>query len=179
MMKNNYKEFDYQTIVVKKEKSQDIVNKYEHFGWVKFEEKQHSQYENLLEVEFYRPHKIKHKDALQFLQVNMEANIINQGRLEKRKHSKSLITGITLGVVGIICAFDSILAFLHMKPLSAIILGSLFAFVSLLSLILIPITLKRLIKKEKKYYDQKQKEYTTSISEIINKAKEFMEDKNE
>ena len=178
MMENNL-ELDYQTIVIKKEKAEDIIKKYECFGWVKLKEKQHPQYENLLEVVFSRPHKIANKDALQFLQVNMEVNIINQGRLEKTKHSKSLSLCLSLAFISLVCIVNAVLAILYMRPLNKIIVGSLFAIVGLTSLILIPIFLTKLLKKEKQEYQEKSKEYNNSIDNIVNKAREFMEVKNE
>ena len=178
MMKNNL-EMDYQTIVVKKEKSEEIIQKYECFGWKKLEEKQHPQYENLLEIEFYRPHKIKKKDALQFLQVNMEVNIINQGRLEKTKHSKSLALSLSLGCFALVCAINSALTIIYMEPINKIILGSLFALLGLISIILIPILLIKTLKHEKIRYEEKSKEYQTTINDILTKAKEYLEDKDE
>lgn len=177
-MKNNL-DYDYLNVVVKKDKIDDIIEKYESFGWVKIETKQHPQYENLIDVEFSRPHKIKHKDALQFLQVNMEVNVINQGRIEKTKHSKSLIMSITLCIISLACFVNSVLAWLYMRPLNKIIVGSLFVVAGLACLILVPILLRKLLKKENLQYEEKSKEYTSTINDIINKAKSYLEGKDE
>ena len=50
-IERNHKEFDYQTIVIKKENVEEIVKDYECFGWSVLNSSQHPYYENLLEVE--------------------------------------------------------------------------------------------------------------------------------
>ena len=119
----DYKNFDYQTVLVKKDKFDEVVARYQCFGWEVVSSKNNLRYSNILDVEFIRPHKISNKDELQFLQVNMESDLNKKGRLEKRKHSKSTSLGLILGIVAVICFIGGIASFINLSKVLGVVLG--------------------------------------------------------
>ena len=68
-------EYDELRLYVKKTKKDEIVNHYKVFGWNLVSINENKRYEDIVDLEFKRPHKIKEKDELQLLQVYMEENV--------------------------------------------------------------------------------------------------------
>lgn len=170
----NYKENDYQVIVVKKELEQEVIYNYECFGWVVQNKTQHSRYENLIEIEMSRNHFIENKDDLQFLQVNMESDIIKRGRLGKEKHSKSTIFGISFALLAVMFLTVSVLNFIGLLPLRSFILGIICASLGVGIAIMTLFTCVKMVKRENISYKEKEEFYTQSINHYILIAKELM-----
>lgn len=170
----NYNENDYQTIVAKKEKVDELINNYECFGWVALDTIQHLRYANLLEIEFERPHFINNKDELQFLQVNMECDINKKGRLERNKHSKSTAFGIILGLLGCGSIAGLILSILYFSFVTSIVCSCLFSILALGSFITLTIYLVKNIKKENIDYIEKNNQYEQSIHDYCEKARQLI-----
>ena len=112
----NYNEFDTLEIYAKKDKSKHVKACYQSFAWSVVEEKENDRYGDTIDLTFQRPHKLKNKDELQLMQVYMEDSLNKYGSLERQKHAKSTICGITFGllsllvlIVGIILLKNSIL----------------------------------------------------------------------
>ncbi len=179
-MKNekNIKNFDYITIVIKKEKQEEILKIYKCLGWEILSENQHQQYVNLVEVEFVRNHFIPNKDTLQFLQVNLENDINKKGRLERNKHSKSLALGLSLGLTTVAFIILAVLSFLDMVVLNTIFWGCLFSILALSLAIFIPIIIIKTYRKEKIYYVRQIKAYDKAILEHCKIAKELTGENN-
>ncbi len=171
--------FDYLTIEVQKVKLDRIVNSYECFGWKVLSQKQHDQYENIIEVEFYRNHFIANKDELQFLQVNMEADINSRGRLESRKHLTSIILGITLGLLVAFCGVSLALCLIYLQPTQAIIGACVFGALTIGLIISMSVFLVKIFKKENAYYAVEHTKLEQSILNYCNKAKTLLGDKYE
>lgn len=170
-IEKNYKEFDFQTILVKKEKVDDVKNKYNDFGWEVNEIKQHHQFENILEIEFVRNHFIKNKDELQLLQVYLDHDINLLGKLEKNKHSKTTIWGIVLGLIGGVFCTASVMSFIKLEMYLSIIFGVLFALFAISIFVVMTIVLLRLAKKEKVVYNTKVQICQNNIEQYCQKAK--------
>jgi len=175
MVEKNYNQNDYQTMVIQKEKADELIKNYESFGWFPIAINQSSQYENLVEVEFCRNHFIKNKDELQFLQVNMEHDINAKGKLERTKHSKTLIWSLSMGMFACYCIISAIFCVLRLNLTLGIILCCLFSVLALLTIILVPIIMVKNVKKEKLIFNKKVKEYNEQIIEFCNKAKTLIE----
>ena len=174
IMNHNYNEFDYQTIVVRKDKIEQVVSDYACFGWLKIEEQQHLLYENLLEVKFQRKHKIKNKDDLQFMQVNYEYYTNLMARSEKNKYKKSLIFGLSILVLLTSLISLAILSFQYFNGTIRIILASIAILFALVFVILTCLLQPKLIKKEKLIYKQRMKECKDAIDKICGLAKELI-----
>lgn len=172
-MERDYNKYDYQTIVAKIEKANRLIEDYASFGWKKIEECPHSIYENLIEITFEREHKIANKDDMQFLQVNYEYYINQIGRLERKKHKKSVIFGISMILIISMLILFAVFAPIKLTGTLAIILCSVYSFFALLFIILTIIILNVLIEKEKNIYDSKSKEYEIASRQICEQAKKL------
>ncbi|MBQ2864665.1 MAG: hypothetical protein IJE91_04290 [Clostridia bacterium] len=178
-MKNNFLGTDSFAILLKKEKYDEVTQYYKDFGWKIVSSLPHAQYANILIVEFSRNHFVNNKDELQFLQVNMEHDVNSLGKLEKTKHSRSIIVGITLGLL--MASFLTMsFCFLLLRPtVTEIILGCACAFTSLVLIVFTLFWLKQNIKKEKTHFLQKQTELQGSIKNYCSQAKSLLEAVNE
>lgn len=164
-MNKNYKDFDYQTVVVKKDKAEDVTNRYKNFGW-NVCEKKHGHYENLIEISFKRKHKITNKDDLQFLQVNYEHYLNREGRLARHKHTKSLIFGLsTFILIALLVTF----AIVVVAPTS-ILLCAICSMVALILLISSMVFTVKIYKKEILVYEREIKICKQEIEKVCAKA---------
>ena len=175
----DYKNFDYQTVLVKKNKFDEVVNNYKSFGWNVTNVKQHSRYENILEVQFARPHYIKNKDELQFLQVNMECDINKKGRLEKHKHSKSTTLGIVLGIGGILLIIGAVACWLNLSLILGIVLASILAIVGLMCFVVEWVVLKKIIRSENNRFEIENTKLINLINECCKQARILIGAKDE
>lgn len=174
----NIKEFDYLTVEIKKEKAEEIIERYECFGWKIEDKRQNMFYENLYTVELCRHHQIANKDELQFLQVNMECDINDRGKLEKNKHAKSFIYSFSVGFVGLVAVIISLLSIfqlMNIKLIWGIIIGVLGA----IMLASLPFYLHRSIPKEKANFINKDKILNDSIENCCKQAKKLLGVENE
>ena len=88
MTNNKLFEFDNLTLYAKKHKVNEIINYYKSFGWKLIKQTANAHYEDIIDLDFERKHKIKDKDELQLLQVYLENNINKLGKIEQNKKSK-------------------------------------------------------------------------------------------
>lgn len=175
----NYKEFDYQTILIKKDKFDEVVQSYQSFGWTIFDQKQHDKYENILEVVFEREHFVKNKDQLQFLQVGMEIDINKKGQLEKRKHAWSISFGTTFGVLSLGMIVFAGFSFFIFEFLLGMLLGIGFAILGLSSMVALSFVIKKIVKKENEKFKTVHAKLEQSISSYCQKAKSLIGAKDE
>ena len=124
---NDYINYDSLKLYVKKNKSKEIIEHYKLFGWEVLEEFENKKYEDILDLTFCRPHKIKNKDELQLLQVYMEERLNEQAKIEKHKHSKTTSIGLCLGVIGVGLITLGLLACLKVIMFVSLIGGILLA----------------------------------------------------
>jgi len=171
MINKDINNFDYQTIVVRKEKADEVLANYKSFGWQILEEKQHDVYDNLLNVVLVRDHFIKNKDELQYLQVNMEINVNKRGKAEKHKHSKSFILGMNLGLFAMIFLTNMFLSIFMLTGAIRLALAIGFGVLSLVLIVLDAVFVPMLIKKENMKYEKNMLIFNQSIKESCEKAK--------
>lgn len=101
-MINDYQNYDYLDIIVKKDSADEIALWYGRLLWSEYQRKEDKLYNDIVHVSFSRPHKIPNKDRLQLLQVYYE-NILNEKAYKsKDKHAKSealIVTTVVLSIV--------------------------------------------------------------------------------
>ena len=171
--------FDYQTIILKKEKADEVIESYSCFGWKVTEKTQHKQYENLIEVEFSRPHFIANKDELQFLQVNMECDINAHGKLERNKNSKTTSIAVCFGLLFSYLLTSGFLCFFNPYLSQPILLGIIFILLSLAIAIPVPFWGIKLHKKETTKFNEQEKLYKEKIANYCKQAKKLIGGKDE
>ncbi|MBE7074935.1 MAG: hypothetical protein E7376_03050 [Clostridiales bacterium] len=168
------KENDNLQIFVKKDKKDLIENCYNSLGWTKTKEQDNEKYEDTINLTYTRPHKIKNKDALQLLQVHVEHNLNELGKLEKNKHAKTTALGFSLGALAIVlCVIGSIYLF-YVKDISSIVLCCGIIALGFFLGINTIISCVKIFKKEKIYFENKSNELNTSIKNICKNAEEFL-----
>lgn len=95
--RNDFKNFDTLCVAVKTARLDEIEARYRCFSWEESERREDSQYDDVTLLSFRRPHKIPHKDRLQFLQVGMETELNALSRAERGKYARSTAAGLTCG----------------------------------------------------------------------------------
>ena len=109
MEEKDYLEYDKQIIFAKKDKVEEIKGHYSSFGWKVEKVEDNTRYEDIVDITFFRPHKIKSKDELQLLQVHMEERVNEVAKYEKYKTRKSTVLGLSLGGVIVLCLLFTVL----------------------------------------------------------------------
>ncbi len=176
--KKNYREFDYQTIVAKKDKVDEVIKRYDCLGWKAIEFSEHDQYANLIEIEFSRKHFIKNKDDLQLLQIYIENDLNQIGKAEKYKHSKTTALGLLLGVF-LVCLLTSGISLLClMNTLTVWIVSSVLLFLALVSGVFELIYLPKVYRKEKVAFSEKIEKFNAELDVACAKAKDLTGEKD-
>lgn len=178
MEDKKYNEVDTLKLYVKTNKADDLKKSYSYFGYTLTNESPNSKYEDIVDLEFERPHKIPNKDELQLLQVYMEENVNKLAKTEKNKHSKSTSFGLCFGICCL--AFILLGAYLVLKV--STLLGLIFGVVSIILGIAVGIVTTivtiEILKKEKVSFEETQKQLTSNTSEICAKAKKLVGGQN-
>lgn len=171
MEAKNYDEFDYQTIVIKKEKVDEVIKRYECLGWKKTQISKNSQNSSLVEVEFSRKHFVENKDDLQLLQIYIESDLNQIGKLERYRHAKTTAIGLVFGLLlaGFLAAGISI--FCLLANVFSWIGASVLLFAALAVLILELIYLPKLYKKEKEVFCEKVEKCKAELDFACSRAK--------
>lgn len=169
-----YNDFDNIKLFVKKNKSKEIISHYESFGFSLVFEKENDRYDDIIDLEFERPHNIKNKDELQLLQVYMEETVNGLAKIERNKHTKSLIFALTSSVFAL--AFIFLGAYLVLKIASlwgliwgvaSVIVGTAIAIVTILFSF-------SMFKKEKSDFEKIKIKLNKEISQICSDAKSLV-----
>lgn len=112
-MEKDYKNYDYLSVSVKSDQLSRILQCYRALGWTEIKTEEDRQYYDMNYVRLRRPHKIRNKDRLQYLQVRMESSINSLVAITNRAHIKS-------NAVAILCAlFAALLAAFGLWPVIA------------------------------------------------------------
>ena len=101
-MEKDYVNFDYLHATVKSDKLDELIAHYKTLRWEVYELDEDSVYDDVVHLSLYRPHKIENKDELQILQIYLESAWNDIGRAENNPHAKTLITGLTAGILAVI-----------------------------------------------------------------------------
>lgn len=168
------KEKDNLYIYVKKDKKELIEKCYKSLGWQKVAEQENEKYEDTINLNYSRPHQIKNKDALQLLQVYVEADLNEIGKIEKYKHTKTLSLGFTVGVLSAALLFIGILYLFYVKELSSIILCAGLISLGVLCGIFTIINCRKLFKKENELFNKKLKSLNNSINDICEQSNKLL-----
>ena len=178
MERKRYNDFDTFKIYVKKIKAEEVKNNYQSFGYTLISETPNERYEDILNLEFERPHKIKNKDELQLLQVYMEENVNELAKLERNKPSKSTAFDLFFGALCL--AFVALGAYFVLKIQT--ILGLIFGVISIIFGIAIGIVTTivsiEISKQEKKTFNEKQTNLTENTIKICDEAKKLLGGQN-
>ena len=169
-MKNNYKEYDRITLLVKHNLSKEIIEYYKILGWELEKEDENKRYQDIVDLTLIRPHKIENKDELQLLQVYMEERINKLSRLERHKHSFSTSYGLFFGIIGLILATFGVLFILNILPTFKLVGGIVFCGIGGLMMLSCAIFIPRIFKKEKIKFEKNHTMLTNELKEIFVKA---------
>ena len=170
MMKNNYRDNDSLTLYVKKNKSEEIISYYNFFGWELVVQDDNSRYEDLIDLTFTRPHKMKNKDELQLQQIYMEEALNKMGKLERHKHSRITAFGLCLGVLSLISIFLGVYCGLKLKSLWGIIGGMLFAVIGVVAVVIEAFIFPKMYKRIDELYEIKHKDLELELRTICERA---------
>ena len=165
------KDLDILNLYVKKNKSKEIIEHYESFGWILDSCQKNEYYEDIVDISLSRPHKIKNKDELQLEQVYMEEKINELGKLEKYKHKTSIILGVTMGLTLVTLIFFGLTLLLKSIQFSNLLLSILFLFSGVVLAVFEIISIPKLHKKEDILFNQKHTQLNEEIEQITNRAK--------
>ena len=175
----DYTNFDYITIYVKKNMIDAVRKNYEILGWQILEEKENDNYEDIIDVTFFRPHKIENKDDLQILQVYTEDRLNKLAKLERDKYAKSLISTLSIEIVAVFVLLYGINSLIKvwkfvsmLLSISAIVIGGAMV---VLGFVLLPV----IRKKEKANYIFQKDKLINELGQIYQNISTLGGDKNE
>jgi len=171
---NDYKNFDYLTLYVKKKKVDEIKKHYKLLKWDILEEVENKKYEDIVDLTFFRSHKIDNKDKLQLSQVYLEEKLNEIGKLERHKHSQSLIFGLNFFIFILSLIFLGVSFCLKHSILWKLILGICLLYISVLLLVGGIVVLNKIYKREKERFSLKEKVIQQDIEKILNNALTFI-----
>ncbi|MBE5733521.1 MAG: hypothetical protein E7347_00545 [Clostridiales bacterium] len=168
----DYHNYDKLEIAVKTDKEKELIKDYSIFGYKVIERYPDKIYSNIAHVIFSRPHKIENKDDLQHLQIYYENYVNNLSELNKNKHSKSAL--FTFSALVCVLIFIAIgVTLMLTKGLIGIVLGIIVCFISIFVAGKSFLRSKKIRKEEKKIYQAKFDEITTSIKSVLDIAKQL------
>jgi len=87
----DYNDYDYMHAVLKKKYAEQLKECYRAFGWEIVVREEDGRYDDVYNVKFRRPHRIEHKDELQYLQVELEANFDKVSKINRPFYPKSFL----------------------------------------------------------------------------------------
>lgn len=178
MEKKDYFEYDKQIIFAKKDKVEEIKGHYSSFGWKVEKVEDNTRYEDIVDITFFRPHKIKSKDELQLLQVHMEERVNEVAKCEKHKTRKSTVLGLSLGFVIVLCLLFTVLNVT--KDLAVPLWGQIVLAVIFVALIVIEVVfLPKIYNYELKKSKTEIKRLNDEITNILEKVEKITGEKNE
>ena len=173
MKNNNYKDYDTLKLFIKKDKAEDIVQKYQALQWEVVSQKENNKYEDIVDLEFVRPHKIANKDELQLLQVYMEEELNAIGKLDRYKNAKTTAAGLVVGSIGLLMMLFGIWINFSYSTVASLVV-SLVMFVCGASCLGVELLfLPKMHKQEKQTYNQQRAEREQKLQTICDKINEL------
>lgn len=166
----NYNDFDTLHVYVKRQKFDEIVQYYSYFGWKLEDKSDNTRYEDLIDVTFIRPHKIKNKDELQLLQVYLDERLNSIGKIERFRYSRTKSLGISFAVFGVLFIVLGVLNMLNVLTFLGFATGMIFSIVGTL-IILGLVFLPKIFKTEKTNYEKKQSILEKEIEDILKQVR--------
>ena len=171
IISDDYLEYDYLRLSVKRDKVEQVVKGYNAFLFVEVNRYEDRRFSNLLHLEFKRPHKIKNKDSLQYLQVEYECAINECAKEENEKHYKSQ-TIASFAVTLAVLAFAGVIALIFFaKTFWHILFGVCVVLIETLLSAILFVRLKAQRKIESERFCEYLKKYRASLDKIFGKVK--------
>lgn len=171
----DYNEYDSISLALKENESERMLSYYKAFGWSEYEKQEDKRYFDIVHIKLMRRHKIPNKDKLQLLQVKMESLVNRFASVRKNKHSKSVISALSLGILALGILVIGIILLINRSLIPLAVAMIILSAVSPLAIV--PFV-KSTVKKEKQSFAAKFKEMTSEISEIISRAKKLYGEEN-
>ena len=137
------------------------------------EEKENKRYEDIVDLTFARPHKIKNKDELQLQQIYMEEKLNAIGKLERTKHVKTTSFGVSFGVITLAIFILGLLVAIKVNSIWGIIAGCMIAFVGLALILFETRLLIKVYSRERIVFDKKYEELKQGIIAILQTVKQL------
>ncbi len=125
-MERDYNNFDYLSVSVKSAELDRILNCYRTLGWDEIARGADEKYEDVKYISFSRPHKIEHKDRLQYLQVRMESAINGIAANFFNRHKRSIALTSVFVSFGLIFVALGLWLMLGLGGDAGVILGIIF-----------------------------------------------------
>lgn len=97
----DYNNYDYLFATVKKQNFNELKAHYKALGWEDIEEREDESYYDVVHISLRRPHKIKHKDDLQLMQVHLESAWNTIGKYSRWHCPKAAAFGTVFGVISL------------------------------------------------------------------------------
>ncbi len=166
------KNYDYLTILVKREKLEEVENRYKFFSWEILKEDKHERFGNIVVVEMRRIHKIKNKDNLQYLQVQMEFLINREEMYKRNKHKRSALFGL---IFGILCAFIfacGLVTLLNHISTVEVVFGIIFVVIGLFLNILLLFLIFKMSREEDRLFEENSIKISKQLDEVCEMAKQ-------
>lgn len=170
----NYNDYDKLTLYVKKNKLKQIIKNYEMFGWELVEEKENKRYEDIKDLIFIRPHKINNKDEMQLQQVYMEEKLNELGKLEKHKHDKTTVIGLTIGIFVIALLGLAVGSLINFKSVLGLVLCIVLGVVGIAVGVAGIVVLRKVGRREKEFYSQRKRVLENQVKKITELASKLL-----
>ncbi len=164
---------DWIKLSTKKEKQNEVETYYSAFGWEKVEEINDKFYGDTVHLTFNRKHKIKNKDELQLLQVQLNNHLNKVAKYEKYKNIKSNCLSFFVNIFCAILIITGIIIPLKNLTIINIVISLIFVLLGLFGCIINGIIIEKLQKKELVKFNQFLKIENTKIETIYSKAKKL------
>lgn len=174
---NNYK-YDYLTITFTTDKVDEMIKIYKDFLWEEVSKAKNKDYEDMYYVTLRRPHFIKNKDRLQYLQVVMEDKINNLGKQGSTRHFNSILFS---SLSGAIILFALILSLYVICTINNTLWVTLCGVLGVTSIILIPFIVKRtikIVKKENEKFNLATTIFNNQLDSILKEVKMLTKENN-
>lgn len=171
--------WDKLTVSIKTERLGRIAPRYRDFAWEETGRAEHERFDNVTNVSFRRPHKIAHKDRLQFLQVGMEITMNAYSRAEQKKYAATAAFALTAEIAACALTAGGIVLAVLLRAAWAAALGCAAAAAGAAGAALCVPRILRLKAKDERRFAALAKETEKTIGEICAEARALTEGQNE
>lgn len=167
----DYKNYDYISVSVKEKQAEELEQTYAAFSWECVTREEHKRYSDIVNYTFRRPHKIKNKDELQFLQVAAEEELNARDKRERNKHARSTAFGLIFGIAGVALILSGLALAVQLGGAGAIVCGILLALAGIAACVCFAFASIKIFKKENAEYEIKTEKSVETSRELLLKAK--------
>lgn len=169
----DYKKHDKLVITTKKALLEQVLNAYSVFKWEQLKLKDDKNYGDEVHVTLVRPHQLKNKDSVQYLQVCFEKYLDQISNAYTYKNLKSTLITSLVAVCGLAFVIGGLVLILNCANFLLAFGYFLAAIGLIIPVALIPLFIKT-YRKENLLYKQKRNNLNIKIDEILKKARELL-----